>query len=482
MGFEDSFISIVRLIIQGILIYFLVMHCIYFLLIFLGAWEQKKYHQGIHFGEFKRISESSLTLPISIVISAYNEEKMIVDTVLNSLSLRYPKFEVIVVNDGSEDATLKLLVERFKMFPAEDVYKKHLNTKPIRHVYRSIEYPSLLVVDKENGRRADANNAGVDHARYPIICQIDADCVLEEDALLRMIRPFLEDQYVVAATGMIRPSNGLIVHQGRIIERGLPKNWLPMFQYVEYLRAFQWARAGLSKLNSMLCMSGAYTLVRKDIFLSVGGANLNAVVDDFELTVTIHRYIQEHRELGPLRIAYVPDPGCYSEVPETFKALGSQRNFWQRAILQSLIWNRDMMFNPRYRMVGMFGVPFFFFFEALSAMVEGVSILLIPIAYLFGIATLSDILLLFIFGVLLGAVVSVSAVLLQEFSRFRQDKTSGLVRLLATGFLEQFGYHQFHTYSRLIGMYDLLVRGKIAYGYRVRTGYLSPITSIKMKD
>lgn len=471
---DQPIVILVSLAIEGIFVYFLLMHGIYLLLILLGAWEQRKYHQGIRFGEFKRISESKLTLPVSIVISAYNEEKMIIDTVLNSLQLRYPEFEVIVVNDGSEDRTLELLINRFQLFTIEDVFKKQLTTKPVRAVYRSIEYPSLLVVDKENGRRADANNAGVDHAHFPMICQIDADCVLEEDALLRMIRPFLADQYVVAATGMIRPSNGLIVDNGKIIERGLPKNWLPMFQYVEYLRAFQWARAGLSRLNSMLCMSGAYTLIRKDIFLKVGGANLNAVVDDFELTVTVQRYIKEHRDLGPLRIAYVPDPGCYSEVPETLKALSSQRNFWQRAILQSLIWNRDMMFNPRYGMVGVFGVPFFFFFEALSALVEVSAIILAPIAYFLGIATLQDIVLLFIFGILLGTTVSVCAVLLQEFSRFRQDKTTSLVRLLATGFLEQFGYHQFHVFSRLRGIYDLLVKGKIVYGYRVRSGYLTP--------
>lgn len=367
----SSAIGVMKITIQAIFIYFLVMHGIYLLLIFLGAVEQKKYHKGINFGELKKISESHLTLPISIVISAYNEEKMIVDTLLNVLRLNYPLFEIIVVNDGSEDSTMNCLIDRFELAPCSFVYKKHFDTKPVRAIYHSIKYPNILVVDKENGRRADANNAGVNHARYPIICQIDADCVLEEDALLRMIRPFLYDEKVVAATGMIRPSNGLIVDQGKIIERRLPIHWLPMFQYVEYLRAFQWARAGLSRLNSMLCMSGAYTIIRKDIFLKVGGANPNAVVDDFELTMSVHRYIQEHRELGPLKIAYVPDPGCYSEVPETLKALSSQRNFWQRAILQSLIWNRDMMFNPRYRMVGVFGVPFFFFFEALSALVEG---------------------------------------------------------------------------------------------------------------
>jgi cellulose synthase/poly-beta-1,6-N-acetylglucosamine synthase-like glycosyltransferase len=354
----------VHLIIQIILFYFITLHLIYFVLIILGFRKQRKYQDAIVFGEFKRIAESPLTLPISIVISAYNEEKMIVDTLLNILQLNYPKFEIIVVNDGSADATLALLQEHFQLRVIHPVIKKNFEVKPIRAVYRSALHPHLMVIDKENGRRADANNTGVDYAKYPLICQIDADCLLEKDALLRMVRPFLDSSKVVAATGMIRPSNGLIVDQGEIIRRDLPTGWLPMLQYVEYLRSFQWARAGLSEIGCMMCMSGAYTLIKKDMFIKVGGANINAVVDDFELTVSVLRYIYEHRESELMEIAFVPDPGCYSEVPETWKALASQRNFWQRAILQSLIWNRVMAFNPKYGVIGMVGYPYYFFFEA----------------------------------------------------------------------------------------------------------------------
>jgi cellulose synthase/poly-beta-1,6-N-acetylglucosamine synthase-like glycosyltransferase len=461
----------VHLIIQIILFYFITLHLIYFVLIILGFRKQRKYQDAIAFGEFKRIAESPLTLPISIVISAYNEEKMIVDTLLNILQLNYPKFEIIVVNDGSADATLALLQEHFQLRVIHPVIKKNFEVKPIRAVYRSALHPHLMVIDKENGRRADANNTGVDYAKYPLICQIDADCLLEKDALLRMVRPFLDSSKVVAATGMIRPSNGLIVDQGEIIRRDLPTGWLPMLQYVEYLRSFQWARAGLSEIGCMMCMSGAYTLIKKDMFIKVGGANINAVVDDFELTVSVLRYIYEHRESELMEIAFVPDPGCYSEVPETWKALASQRNFWQRAILQSLIWNRVMAFNPKYGVIGMVGYPYYFFFEALSALVELSAYLLIPLAYFWGIGSLQDVVLLFIFGSLLGSFVSLSAVVLQETTRFRQAETKALCRLLISGFLENFGYHQFHVIARVIGIYDLLIRGKLAYGYRTRSGY-----------
>ena len=457
--------------IKAILIYYIALQATYLFLILLGALHQSNYYRGILFGEFKQIHTSPLTLPISIVIAAYNEEKMIVDTLQNILQLQYPEFEIIVVNDGSEDRTLEVLIEKFNLRPIHSVNRKYFETQEIKTVYRSLDHKDLFVVDKLNGRRADANNTGANQARFPIICQIDADCVLEPDALLRMIQPFLADSRVIAATGMIRPSNGLIVEQGKIIHRGLPQTWLPLFQHVEYLRSFQWARSGLTLLGSMLCMSGAYTLIRKDIFIKVGGANIHAVVDDFELTVSVMRYIHEHKELGPMRIAYVPDPGCYTEVPETFKALASQRNFWERAILQSLIWNRVMAFNPRYRMAGLFGYSYYFLFEALSCLVELCAYMLIPLAMIFSVITSSDVIFYFLLGASLGTIVSVTAVMLQETTRHRQTKTSELLRLLIAGFLENFGYHQFHVLARLMGMYDLLIRKRLAYGYRVRSGY-----------
>lgn len=466
--------QIFSVIVFGIFLYYILMHSIYFVLIILGAIEQRRYHNGIQVGDFHRIEESGFSLPVSVVISAFNEEKMIVSTVLSVMQLKYAEFEIIVVNDGSLDETLARLLIKFDMYPTDMIYKKNLEIKHVRAVYRSRTYPRLLVVDKENGRRADANNAGAEYARYPIICQIDADCVLEPDALVRMVRPFLADRYVVAVTGMIRPANGLIIDQGKIVQHGIPNNFLPLIQYVEYLRAFHWARAGLTRLNANLCMSGAYTAVRKDIFLKVGGANVNAVVDDFELTVTIQRYIHEHPEEGPMRLAFVPDPGCYTEVPETWKALFSQRNFWQRATLQSLIWNRDMAFNARYGMVGLFGYPFFLIFEALSAFIELLAYVSMPIGLYLGLTNSNELLLFFMFSVGLGSLVSVCAILLQQKTRMRQNKTSDIIRLICAGVLENFGYHQFQVISRLVGTYDLLIRKRLVYGYRVRSGYLAP--------
>lgn len=462
---------VVDISLEVIFIYFLAMHGIYFFFIFLGALGQRRHHQGIQFGEFKRISDSSLTLPISLTIPAYNEEKLIINTVLNVLQLRYPQHEVVVVNDGSTDSTLQLLIDRFKLFPVKDVYKKHFDTKVVRGAYRSQIYKNLTVIDKENGGRADANNCAVDHSRYPIICQIDADCVLEQDALLYMIRPFLLDEKVIAATAIVKPSNGLIVEEGKIIRRGLPVKWLALYQVIEYLRSFQWSRAGLVKVRSLLCMPGAYTFVKKEIFIKTGGANTKAIIDDFELTVTLQRYIHEHPQEGDLKIAFVPDPGCYTEVPEDLRSFFNQRNFWQRTILQSLIWNRDMALNPRYGMAGLFGFPYFFLFEVLSPVIETFVIILAPITYFLGLATLQEMGLLFVFGILLGTLTSVFALLLQERTRLREESTSNLIRLLIAGFTDHFGYHQFHMACRLIGIFDLLFLKRTTHMPLARVGY-----------
>ena len=296
--------------------------------------------------------------------------------------------------------------------------------------------------------------------------------MLEKDSLLQMVRPFLMDPEVVAATAIIRPSNGIVVDtNGRIVERGLPKSILGMFQAVEYLRAFQWSRSGLAKLGSILCMSGAYTVVRKDVFIQVGGADTTAIVDDFELTVSIQRHIQQHKLSGKMRIAYVPDPGCYTEVPQNLSSFASQRNFWQRTIIQSLFKNRDMALNPKYGVVGMFAMPYYFFFEGLAPLIEISALILAPVAYFLGLASLQEILTLLIFGILLGTFVSICAIILHMSSRMREIKASGLFKLLAAGYFENLGFHQFHLLCRLKGIIDLLFFKKVSHGLSQRVGY-----------
>jgi cellulose synthase/poly-beta-1,6-N-acetylglucosamine synthase-like glycosyltransferase len=455
---------------DAVVAYYVALHVVYGVLIAIGATQLRNYRQGIRFGEFQAIASSPYSLPFSVIVPAYNEARIIVGTVENLLLLRYPQHEVVVVSDGSTDATVQVLIDRFNLRRVPRIYARRLDTAPIRGVYESPDVPNLVVVDKENGQRADAINAGVNVSRWPMLCIIDADCVLEEDVLLHAVRPFLRDRRVVAAGGVVRPANGLVVDAGRIVHTGVPRRMLPLVQAIEYLRSFQWARLGLARLQSMLCISGAFMIVRKDVFVEMGGVDPNTITDDIEFTVRLNRYVHEHP--GPEKpvIRYVPDAVCYTEVPETHRVYASQRNRWQRGTLQTLFRHWRMTFNPRYGATGLFGMPFFFVFEAFSAVVEGAGYVLIGTMFWLGRWTLADVGWMLGLYVVLGLVLSMSAVLLQETTRLRPERTADLARLLAAAMIETVGYHQLHLVWRVAGTFDYLVRRRKDLGLMERYG------------
>jgi len=449
-----------------LVVYYVALHLLYLMLIVLGATQLRRYHRGINIGDFRRIAQSPLTLPFTVIIPAYNEDKVIVGTVVAALALRYPQHEVIVVNDGSSDKTVQALIGHFGLHRVSKVGPKRLQTQPVRAVYESFDHPHLLVIDKENGQRADAINAAVNYAGYPLLCIMDADCIFEEDALLRAVRPFLRSDLVIAAGGIVRPANGLQVRDGRIVGFGLPRRLLPLVQAVEYLRSFQWARLGLARLNSMLSISGAFMVVKKDVFVAMGGVDAQTITDDIEFTMRLYKYACKHGG----RIDYIPDPVCYTEVPETMRVYASQRNRWQRGTLQALFRHRRMIFNPGYGLAGMFGMPFFLVFEASAAIIEGAGYVLVPIAYFLGLASLHMIVLFLILAVVLGTFLSVAAVLLQERTRLRAATVGDLLRLLGAAVIENLGYHQLHLLFRIAGTFDYIVRRRTHVGATERYG------------
>lgn len=458
-------------LIYAVFIYYVCLHGLYLLLISIGSTQLRRHSRGISFGEFQSIADSPLTMPMTVIIPAFNEGLIIINTVLCALKLRYPQHEVIVVNDGSGDNTLEVLIARFGLRRVDKIGLKSIATKEIRGIYESAEFPNLVVVDKENGRRADAINAAVSFSRYPLLCVIDADCMVEEDGLLRMVRPFLRDSRVVAAGGVVRPSNGLVAANGKILSNDLPRGMLALNQEIEYARSFHWARIGLSKLNSMLCISGALMLVKKDVFIAVGGTWSESITDDIEFTMRLSRYVYDRKNKQRQKIAYVPDAVCYTEVPDTIRQYASQRNRWQRGTLQALMRSIGMMFNPRYGLAGLFGMPFFLIFEALSAVVETAGYILIVVALILGIATATEILLFLYLAFVLGTLLSLAAVLLKETTRLRTASRRDLWRLIFAAFTDNLGYHQFHLIIRVVGTFDYLIRRRVDLGaVMVRTG------------
>ncbi len=408
---------------------------------------------------------------MTIIAPAYNEEATIVESVKSLLMLQYPVFEAIVVNDGSVDKTMEILKSTFDLRKIPVQLEEKLKCKDILGVYRSPTYPNLVVVDKINGGKADALNAGVNVSRYPLICTIDADSLVEGRALLRVTQPFLEQpDTTVAMGGVVRIANGCHIEGGRLLRVRLPKNWLAIIQTVEYLRAFLFGRTGWAALRSLLIISGAFGVFKKSAVIEAGGYSHNTVGEDMELVVRMHHLFR--RQGRKYQIHFIPDTVCWTEVPESLKVLARQRNRWQRGLMDSLLWHRRMLFNPKYGAVGMIAFPFFFFIEMLGPIVELSGYVIIPLSYALGILNVQFLFLFLTLAILLGVVFSTGSVVLEQLISRRYLRIGELLKLMLGGILENFGYRQLHTWWRFTGIVDYF-RKETTWGKMERKGFTS---------
>lgn len=411
---------------------------------------------------------SAATPAVSVIAPAYNEEATIRESLRSLLLLHYPQFEVIVVNDGSKDGTLEELIAGFQLLQAPGGYEQPVATQPVRGVYRSLADPNLVVIDKANGGKADAINAGINAARHPLICVIDADSLLEDDALTRAALPFIEDPTTLAAGGIVRIANGCTVESGRVLSVGLPASWLARFQVVEYLRAFLSGRVAQSAMNGLLVISGAFGMFRRDAVIEVGGFRHDTVGEDMEIVTRLHRWA---RDAGrPYRIVFQPDPVCWTEVPENRRVLRSQRNRWQRGTLQVLSYHRAMMGRPRYGVVGLLAMPYYLVFEAFGPIIELSGYVVTGVALAFGLLDWRFAQLLFLAAVLYGTLISLAAVLLEEVSFRRYPRLRDLLILASVGIIENFGYRQMTTWWRIRGIVDFF-RSRQGWGTMTRKGF-----------
>ena len=410
---------------------------------------------------------SNFELPTSILVPAYNEEATITSSIRAMLQLKYPEFEVVVINDGSTDGTLARLIEEFELVPFPEAYRIRLKTQPVRTVYRSRAYPNLRVIDKANGGKADALNAGINAARFPLYCGVDADSVLQPDSLQRIVQPFLDDPTTVACGGTVRIANGCRVSDGFMEKIALPRNPLALLQVVEYLRAFLFGRLGWSPVNALLIISGAFGLFKKETVIAAGGYRTDTVGEDMELVVRIHRQLR--KEKRPYRITFVPDPICWTEVPEDLTTLKNQRQRWQHGLAESLTMNFRMMCHPRGGWVSWFAFPFMFLFEFLGPLLEVGGYLFFAIAYLQGWISMEAYLAFMLVAVGLGVLLSTSALLLEELSFHIYPKARHMVVLFAVAIFENFGYRQLNALFRLLGLLRWMFRRKARWGEMQRT-------------
>ena len=457
----------------GVVLYFIVLNTLYLVFSVIALGRLRQHRRRWTPRHLDGVMRSPATPGISIVAPAYNEEATIRESLRSLMMLHYPEFEIIVVNDGSKDKTLQTLVEHFGLVAAPIDQPGALATQPLRGVYRSLSHQDLVVVDKVNGGKADAINAGINLARHPLVCVIDADSLLEEQALTRAVLPFLEDPGTVAAGGIIRVVNGCEVDTGRVTRVRLPDAWLARFQVVEYLRGFLSGRVALSALNALLIISGAFGMFRRDVLVAAGGFRHDTIGEDMEVVTRLHRYC---RDAGMrYRIVFQPDPVCWTEVPETRRVLGSQRNRWQRGTLQVLSYHWDMCGRPRYGVIGLFAMPYYLVFEAAGPFIEMAGLIVTIVAASFGLVDWKFVELLFVAAVLYGALISLTSVLLEELSFRRYARLSDLVVLACLGIAESFGYRQMTTWWRFKGVLDFF-RGKQGWGTMTRKGFATKST------
>jgi cellulose synthase/poly-beta-1,6-N-acetylglucosamine synthase-like glycosyltransferase len=407
--------------------------------------------------------------PITLLAPAYNEEASVENSVLSLLALDYPRFDVIVINDGSKDATFDVLKARFDLEPVQRDYDSAAVHAPIRGVYRSRTQDKLLVIDKENGGKADALNAGLNLSRSPIICSMDADSILEPDSLLRAVQPFIEDpERVVAVGGAIRIANGCRIKDGRLQKVGVSHNMLALFQTVEYLRAFLLARLAWSRLGVLTIISGAFGLFRRSAVLEAGGYAHGTVGEDMELVVRLHRHAIDAGEQR--RIVYLPEPVCWTEAPETLKVLSRQRTRWHRGAIETFVRHGAMMTDLRYGRIGLIGMGQVLVFDLIGPALELAGYVLLPLMWASGILHVDYLLAFFSLSILFGIAVSVGALALEEAELRRVGETSDLLRLAMAAVLENFGYRQLNSWWRFRGFWDW-TRGVKAWGDMTRKGF-----------
>jgi len=468
-SFSDYLVFIINFQNHFITTYFALINGAYIFMLVIAFGAIKKHLHHVQSLKLNNLFRSPFTKPISIIIPAYNEEATIIGNIKSILQLQYPLFEIVLVNDGSHDQTLKRLVDSFNLIKVNNVFRKLIPCQEVKGIYQSIDHRDLIVIDKKNGGKADALNAGINASKFPLVCCIDADSILEPDVLSKMVRPFIEDKTTLAAGGSIRIANGCEIFNGRVTKIGLPKSFLGQFQIMEYLRAFLAGRMAFSLINGLLIISGAFGLFRKDKVIEVGGYATDTVGEDMELIMRLHARLREKKE--PYSIYYVPDPVCWTEAPEDLKVLGRQRTRWHRGLLESLLRHQKMLFNPKYGAIGFLSMPFFLFVEGIGPIIEFTGITIFIISFFFQMVDYPLLVLFILVTIFLNILLTLGSLIFEEMTFRKYPDTLMILKLIALSFVEVFLYRPFTTWFRLVGIFQYLAGKKGGWGKMPRKGF-----------
>lgn len=447
----------------------------YLLIAVLSTSELKAYIDRNKYFRYKTIRSYKIVPSVSIIAPSYNEEESIVENIRSLLSLQYPKVEVIIVNDGSKDNSLQKVIDSYELEKVDYAFNETIETAKVRGVYKSLNkaYSNLIFVDKENGGKADALNAGINISRSDLFLAIDVDCIIEPDAILRMVKPFLEEEgnkRVIASGGVIRVANSCDVKDGRIVKVRYPKNLWAKFQVLEYFKAFTLGRMAWSRINGLLIISGAFGMFDKKLAIEVGGYDTSTVGEDLELVVRMRKYMHLVKK-EKYKIAFIPDPLCWTEVPSTVKVLARQRNRWTRGSIDTVLKHRDMYLNPRYGRIGMVSFPYWVLFEWFAPLLETLGIIYFIVALILGMVDYQIFFLLLLFVFSFSLAFSSLAVFYETYFFNRYKGASFLLKIVLIAMAEMVIFHPMNVFFSLKGNFDYFFRKKKGWGVMTRTGF-----------
>lgn len=458
------------------LIYAVCLFAVYIVIGIISIFEMQFYVRKNRYFNYKTILTYKKLPSISIIAPAYNEESTIVENIRSLLSIYYPAVDVIIVNDGSKDNSLQVAIDTFSLVKVNQAVDQRVPSSPIKAIYRSSDsaYSNLIVIDKENGGKADALNAGLNVARSELFLAIDVDCIIEPDAILHMVKPFLEEEggkQVIASGGVIRVANSCEIRDGVITKVHFPRNFWARFQVLEYFRAFTLGRMAWSKINGLLIISGAFGLFDRKIAMEVGGYDRTTVGEDLELVVRMRRYMHEKKKHN-YKVAFIPDPLCWTEVPSSFKQLARQRNRWTRGAIDTILKHKKMFFNPKYKLIGMVSFPYWVFFEWLAPIIELVGIIYFITVLIFGMVNLYTMAFLTLFVFAFGLSFSSFAVFYESyvFSKYKGYKF--IFKVVFVAMMEMVVFHPLNVLFALSGNFDFFIKkNKHGWGEMTRTAF-----------
>lgn len=455
-------------------IFFMFSNLANLIILILGYINSRTKYAEANAGLIDKLSSLRILTPISVLMPCYNEEKSIIDSVRSMLSLDYPDIEVVVCNDGSKDSSLQLLIEEFDLIAVNLDTPMTLSTMPVRQTYISRTEKRLFVIDKDNGGKADALNACINFSRNPLICCVDSDSLLDNDGLVRVALPFLNDpERTIAVGGTI----SIISGDGTGFNRSVPFTWLGMIQAVEYLRAFLVGRMGWDYLGCTTIISGAFGLFKKSIVVKVGGYTRGSIGEDMELLLRLHAYCKDHNEA--YRVHFLPDPVCWTEAPSDLETLGKQRSRWQQGLCDSLWRTRSLIFKRGGGSLSWLALPYLLFFEAIAPVVEAFSYVLLALGFVLGWSIWDDVIVLVAVTNLFGVVMNFTALVIDQLTFSRYTSRSDLMKLMLGSVFEQIVYRQIHLYWRIRGTYRWF-KGGHNWGEMKRKGFRSaPVKAVK---